>query len=473
MKKSFLRYLCIIFTAIFLLAPTLSVFSAEPPRTDHSHASLVYCAEPNKILHSVNADGLVYPAALTKLMTAVLVTEAAERGDISLDSYITVKKSVIEDATGNSMKLQVGEEIKLRDLMIGMILQGANDAALVLADAVSGSVSSFVDAMNVRAKELGMEKTVYTNPTGLHNDKMVTTVSELLLLTIHANKLIFINETCALEHATVPATNTSKERYFGTRNYLISTRVNGDYYLPMARGMICGSTYEAGFCIIATAQRDGLNYISIVMGGDTSEVVTKEEVTEINENGETVIVSPAEYKYVINGYLEAAKLLTWADDNYGYIRAVDSSTPICQIPVKLGEAVDHVTLLPESHIELYVPLDIDREKDISISWTLDEESLTAPVRSGTRVGTLTATYLGEKIGEVPLIVKTNVAKSGGLTILNRAKQLMGTPFFIIMISVIAVGAVIYVFATAISRSRKKAAARREFIKKNRYLNSGK
>ncbi len=458
--------------AALLSALTLPTAAVEPPQLSHSKAALIYCVEPDTVLWSDNADSTLYPAALTKLMTAVLAADSVTEGRLTLDGLLTASEAAIRGTEGNHISLKVGEKLSLRDLLGAMVLAGANDAALVIAEAVGGSVGRFVEMMNEKAAELGMKDTVFTNPTGLHDDRMVTTAADMLRLAKYAGGSQFLLDICSAIRITIDATEQSAPRYLGTRNYLLSTRVSTDYYLPTANGLICGSTYEAGFCIIATAQHDGLNYIAVVLGGDTTSQLVKPAVTEPDENGNPVVVTPAEYKYIMQGFLEAAQLLTWADRSYGYIKAVDSSTPICQVPVRLAADVDSVTLLPERPVELYVPVDIDRE-EIVLQWTLEEETLTAPIPAGQRVGLLTVTYRGETIGEVPLVVKSNIAQSGGLTVLDRVGQLASTPFFKVLILTIVVGAVIYVFATAVSRSRKRAAARREFIKKHRYLGNGK
>lgn len=460
----------ILLAALILIFSALPVGAVSEPVLSHSEASLVYCTEPDRVLYSSNAGKRMYPAALTKLMTVLLAAESIESGKLSADQLITASASAVGAVEGNHISIKAGEKLKLRDLIGATILAGANDAALVIAEAVSGSVSEFVRLMNQRAEQLGMNDTHYTNPTGLHDGEMVTTANDLLILAKLAGTKQLLSEFFGSIRISIDATDMSDARYLGTRNYLVSTRVTTDYYLSMANGMICGSTYEAGFCIIATAQHDGLNYIAIVLGADTTKLESTPAVTDEEGNE----VTPAEYRYIMNGFVEAADLLKWADGNFSYIKAVDSSTPICQIPVRLAEGIDSVTLLPAKPVEIYVPNDIDRNNDIQLEWTLAADSLTAPVQAGQEVGTLRVTYKGEFIGEVPLVVKTGISADGGLTILDRVGQLMRTPFFVVILIVIAAGAVIYVFGTAISRSRKKAAARREFDKKTRYqaLSSG-
>ncbi len=472
MKNKFKSLLCFIFAIVFACLMPTSFSAVDGPKINHSTASLIYCSEPDKVLWSKNAEKTVYPAALTKLMTVVIAAEGISEGKFQKDQFLTASSSAINATTGNKISIAVGEKMKLNDLIGATILAGANDAALIIAETFGGSVDGFVSLMNKRAKELGMNNTVYTNPTGLHDDRMVTTAEDLLILAKHANRIQLLTELFSTTRLVIDATNKSEIRYIGTRNFLQSTRVSTDYYYPGANGMICGSTTEAGFCIIATAQHDGLNYIAIVLGAGSTTVMTRPEYEIVDEEGNVTTV-PAEYKTTMHGFVESAELLSWAKNNYEYIKAIDSSTPICQIPVRLAESVDNVVLLPEAPVELYVPVDINKKKDIEISWELDNEYLTAPVSAGEKVGTVTVKYEGKLIGEVGLIVKTNIQQSGSLVLLNSIEQLASSPFFLVIIIAIAIGAVIYIFATAAARSRKKAEARREFIKKNRYLGNGK
>ncbi len=479
MKRISLGLFSLIFTIILIFSVSVPIIAVDAPNVKRSTAALVYCVESDELLWSKDADRRLYPAALTKLMTAVLAAEYSEAGNIGLDDTVTATDTALKNAVGNNIGIVRGEKLKYRDLIGAMILTGANDAALILAETIAGGTDAFVELMNKRAEELGMTNTVYTNPTGLHDDNMLTTATDLLTLAKYANRILLLSDIFRAERITVDPTNKSEIRYIGNRNYLVSERFSTEYYLPMATGMICGSTYEAGFCIVATGQKDGLNYISVVLGSDTTTVEISPATPEFDENGNPVldengdpVIKPAENKYIINGFVEASELLSWSAKNFKYISVIDKATPICQIKVKLAEAIDNVTLLPEEPIEIFVPVDVDKDK-IEVSWELDSEYLTAPVKSGFRAGTVTVAFEGKLIGSVPLVVKTNIEQSGTLTVLNRIEQLAKTPFFVTVIVVIAVGAVIYVFATAVTRSRRKAAARREFIKKNRYLNKGK
>ena len=224
----------LLLTVLFVFLSSLPVCAVSDPGLSHSAASLVYCTEPDRVLYSSEADKKVYPAALTKLMTVVLAAESIESGKMTADQLITASASAVSAAEGNNISIKIGEELKFRDLVGATILAGANDAALVIAEAVSGSVPEFVRLMNQRAEQLGMKDTVYTNPTGLHDGEMVTTANDLLILAKLAVTKQFLSDLFGSVRITIDATNMSGARALGTRNYLVSTRVTTEYYLSMA-----------------------------------------------------------------------------------------------------------------------------------------------------------------------------------------------------------------------------------------------
>ena len=462
-----LRSILICLFCLLFLFP-LSAAAVEDPQLINSETAVVYCLESNTILYEKNIDKQVYPAALVKLMTAVVAVEKAEDAGLTLDSYLTATRRVYDATTGNSISIKVGEELRLRDLLGAMILTGANDAALMLAEGVGGSFEDFVDMMNQKAIEIGMTETVYGNCTGIHHGNMVTTPRDLLTLASYVARIPYLTELCATLRIIIPATNLSSERILGTRNYLISDRVNAEYYLPMATGMICGSTQEAGYCAIASAQHDGLNYISIITGAGYTPILKEEERIEIDEKGNEVQI-PAVYENRLDGLLDARELLKWAKGNFCYMNLVDRSTPVVQVPVLLAKGVDSVTLMPEYAIELFVPRDLNRKKDLTLTWELVSEELVAPLKAGQQVGMLTVSYLGEVIGTAPLIVRNTIELDGGLAIISRFAELATTPFFLLIFGLIAFAAVFYVITTAISRQKRKTEAKRSQEKKTRYL----
>ena len=469
--KTFTKTISFFLAAVILLItiPSTFAFAVDDPEISDCAAALVYCVESGTVLWSRNADAILYPARLVKLMTAILAVE--KFGD-DIDRVCTASDTAIQaanEAQGITVGFEVGEKISLRELIEVMIHTGANDAAYIIAEEVSGSTEEFVAEMNRKAKELGMTKTVFNNPTGIHSSNNVTTASDMLRLAVYCSASQTLLDICSMIRVTISKTNKRKERSYGTTNYLLSQNVYRDYYLDTANGMICGSTDEAGLCAISSAQYNGLNFIAVVLGAKEETVLNTPENTVIDKNGNKVNV-PATYKPVYNNLLDCASLLKWSYANFSYVTAAGPSTPICQIDVNLAKDVDKVVLLPEKEIEIFVPNDIDVKKDIILSYDLKSDSINAPVKAGTEMGTLTVSYNGQILGEVPLVIMNNIEQSTGLRFLEKVKDLCSTPIFKILIVSLIIAAVIYVISTSISRGNKKKAEKRRKQRSTKYLN---
>ena len=462
------RFAALLLALFCCLPALLSVGAAEAPDITSSKAALLYCVESDTVLYTKAENEKVAPGSLTKLMVAVTAIEAAEEKGISLDSYVTASRTAILATAGPHIAMKTGEQFRLRDLIAVMLHVGADDAANVIAEHFGSSLSGFVTMMNETAERLGMTDTVFRNVTGMPDDGMYTTANDLLKLTLHAMQYQFLLETATQYRVVIDATNLSSARYYGTINYLISSRVNADYYLSMATGLVCGNKGEAGYSAIATARKNALTYVAIVVGAGTHTELVTPETVEIAPDG-TETVTPAVYKTVYEGLNEARALLVWGESNFCYVKAVDGATPIAELPVSLASGVDHVTLFPSYGIDIYVPSDIDRDKEITYAYTLTCDSLTAPVKAGTEYGTLSVYYRGELLGEVPLVTANNIERSGWLSLLHNAGELISSPFFLVLIGFILFAAVFYVISTAVTRQRKAAERRRALERRQRYL----
>jgi D-alanyl-D-alanine carboxypeptidase len=227
----------------------------------------------------------------------------------------------------------------------------------------------------------------------------------------------------------------------------------------------------AGYCAILSSRKDGLNYIAVITGAHNSRVLVKEEHETTDENGNVVKV-PAEYKTVYHGLNEGRALLTWGESSFRYVKAVNSATPITDIPVKLASGSDRVALLPQYDLEVFVSEDVDIRSDVSYAYVLNAKSLTAPVKAGQVVGTLYVTYKGEKIGEVPLIARSNIERDGWLTLGTRIKELCSTPFFIVLMILTAFAVVFYVITTAVTKEKKAKERKKLMTREHRYLGQG-
>lgn len=440
-KLSFL-YVTLRFAAVFAIAALLAVplcvgvSALDNPEVRRCRAALVYNIDNEKLLFSTGGGIPLAPASTVKLMTAVIALDYYTAAEGMLDRSITITAEMLKNVTGNNIGLRAGEIVTARQLITALIVGGSNDAAYALAIDSYGSVENFVAAMNERAEELGMTGTYYTNPTGIDSEAMRTTLEDTLTIALEAYRHNTFMELAGIARYEMEPTNRTGTRYIHNRNYMISTAVTTDYYDKSVTGMSSGMTVAGGWCLVATSRKDGVTQLVIVMGGDREE----------NADG---TYGP------IYSYVNARLLFDWVFSSYDYIRVLENTRMICEIPVTLGRGVDHVTLLPEQSLDLYLPTDIDVERDIVLSWELDKPSLVAPVKAGDIAGLLTLYYKDEVIGRVNLVVKNNVELYRALEILYKLRSIVESEYFRYAVAAAAVFGVIYIIVVAIVRGRRK------------------
>jgi D-alanyl-D-alanine carboxypeptidase (penicillin-binding protein 5/6) len=422
MKKSFCAlFLAGILAFSALLPASVSALGAVAEPDISCNSAVVFNLEEEEVLYQKNMDSRLAPAAFTKLMTALVAYEyRAEKGNVS----VTVTEEMLSSAGGNSMKLQVGEVLPLDSLLIGMVVQNANDAALVIASAVGGNISSFVDRMNDKAKELGMEHTYYANPTGVDAATMYTTMTDTLIL---CRNLYRINDFMVLSgtaKATVPATNLTKERHYTNKNALVPFSYVTDYYMEGIGGMGAGYTNGAGYCVATTRQKNNHTYLVILSGGvDRSE---KQNGTEISS------------------YREAKILMEWAEENFLIQTVVPQGKIICEKRVRLGAGIDHMILVTGEPWKGLLPKELQKETEITYQIRDDQESYNAPIIEGQICGQLDLLYQGEVIGTVPLVAQSSVGLSRWLVVWDAITGFFSHgPAKVILILAI-IGAILYV-----------------------------
>ncbi|MBQ8255283.1 MAG: D-alanyl-D-alanine carboxypeptidase [Clostridia bacterium] len=472
--KTAKRIISVIMAAAMMLAVMpFGAKAADEPEILSSESAMLYCIESDTVLFTHNSDATVKPGVLIKLMVALVAIEEVENRGMTIDSTFTASSRAIRNTRGKHIGMKSGEVFRLRDLIAAMLHADADDAAHVIAEGIADTNSNFVKLMNQKAADLGMVNTQYFSVTGTEDEESYTTAADQMLLASYAIKLQSLTEIGAETRAVIPKTNKSSARYYGTTNYLISTRVNPDYYMKSATGLIAGNQTIAGYCAVLTSRRDGLNYVAVITGAGTTRVLVHEEYETTDENGDQVVV-PAEYKTIYHGLNEGKALLKWGENRFGYVKAVNSATPIADIPVKLASGSDRVALMPQRDLEIFVSDDVDLQKDVSYHYVLNSKSLTAPVKAGQVVGTLYVTYKGEKIGEVPLVTRNNIEQDGWLTIGKRIKELVSTPFFIVLMILTAFAALFYVISTAVVRQKKENEKKRQKLasREHRYLGQG-
>ncbi len=399
----------------------------EDPIVENAKSALVYNFENDMTIFEYNIDEILYPTSTVKIMTGIIAVEALGS---RLDERVTVTAEMLKNVVGNNIGLKVGEIVKVEDLLYALLANCANDAAYVLAYYISGSVDDFVKLMNQRALELGAYKTHYTNPTGMHNDSMVTTLSDTFIIAKYAYTLELYMQITSTAKYVMEATNLSQYRNICNRNCLISSFYGTGYLYSGAQGMNAGSTTQGGYSLVSTADDGNLTYLVIVMGASADE-----EKTYSYENG--------------------IRMFDWAFDSYAYRTVLSDKQTICELPVTLSSTVDYVTLVPAEPIVVYMPSDVDLESEITFSYNTTEDELAAPVKAGAQYGSVTVMYNNQILGSVPLVATTSVTRSDFLYFLLQVKEFTTSKFFSAMIVTAIVLTIVYIVVQAVLRDRDK------------------
>lgn len=314
-----------------------------------SNAKSAIIMEPTtgKVIFEKNSNERLEPASMTKIMTLLLTFEAIDNGKISLDDMVTISKRAA-DMGGSQMFLEAGSNIRLEEIIKGVSIASANDGAIALAEYIGGSVENFVDMMNKKAEDLGLSNTHFINPHGLHADNHYSSAYDMAIM---ASNLI--------NHEKILNYTSIYEDYFnkpdGSRTWLVNTNKLVRFFKGVD-GLKTGYTKEAGYCLTATAKKNNVRYITVVMGEPSSDIRSSETTNMLN--------------YAFNSF----KLNTILDKNQelGNIYIDKSKQKTAKIVVKIP-----VTEL------------ISKEKEApSYTYNLKVGKLTAPLKAGTKVGTV-------------------------------------------------------------------------------------
>lgn len=260
MRNLTVRRIFCIFLTIIILTPFCGSAFAEKTDKEYTFCEILIEASGGAVIESVNEDVPVPVGTMAKLMTVLLAAEKVEAGELSLDDKLKTSAHA-NSMQGAQIWLMPGEEITVDELFKGVIIGNANDASVVLAEKVAGSEEKFVELMNSRAKELRMSNTVFTNCNGYYDDeKQVSTASDIAKLCSKLAEFDFLKEyfTCWRDFVRCKATEL----------------VNANELVKSYKGLIgfkSGYTEDSGYCTAAGAERDGVTYISVVLGCDDKD----------------------------------------------------------------------------------------------------------------------------------------------------------------------------------------------------------
>ena len=326
-------------------------------------------AATGTVLYENNAHEPLAPASVTKVMTMLLIMEAIDAGKIGWDDTVTASESAAAKG-GSQIYLKVGETMSVSDMVKSIAVSSANDCACAMAEHLAGSESAFVDMMNTRAKELGMNDTNFVNCTGLDDSPEAanhrTSAHDIAIM----SRELLKNHPDIKKFTTVWM-DTVRNGAFGLSNTNKMIRFyNG------ATGLKTGFTSGAGYCLSASAQREGMELIAVGMGSETS-------AHRINT---------------------CKGMLDYGFANFALVTA-DTEQSL-EVPVKLGK-MSVATAEPAERPQLLV--DKSQKSSVTTQVTL-EESVTAPVSRGQRLGTLTIQAGEQVLAQVPLVAKEPVER---------------------------------------------------------------
>ncbi len=255
----------LIFSILFIQILCGFVLADELPID--SEAAILVETNSQIVLYEKNANKKMYPASTTKIMTAILVLENCE-----LDDIVTVNASALKSIPDGYVVggIYEGEQLTVSDLLYELLLKSANDVAVVLAEHVSGSVEEFAKLMNEKAKELGCTNTNFVNPNGIHDENHYSTAEDLSIIAKYCMKNETFKKIVSTQKYALPKTNKYNftDRTFSNTNELIIP--TGKFYYEYATGIKTGYTKEAKSCLIASAEKDDMNLVSVVLGGNST-----------------------------------------------------------------------------------------------------------------------------------------------------------------------------------------------------------
>ncbi len=281
----FSRLICMLLAAFVLTSPLTAYadYDADKPELltedDITAASCILIEQSTgEVIFEKDADARMYPASTTKIMTVLLGLLATEDlSELVTVSYNGSKDGVrtMLDPESSVLGLKEGEQLTMLDLLYGTVLRSGNDAAIAVAEHVSGSEAEFVNLMNQTAQAFGMTNTNFMNPHGLHNDYHFTSARDLAKLSYEAMKNETFREIARSDRHQMETTNMQKERMISTGHRIMLKNYNGEansYYYEYITGIKSGTTDAAGYCYVGAAEKDGVELISVVLYSDRYNV---------------------------------------------------------------------------------------------------------------------------------------------------------------------------------------------------------
>ena len=326
-----------------------------------------------EVLYEKDADKSIYPASMTKIMTAIIAFDLIRSGDLNLDEKFLISENAwrLSSAGYSSMFIMVGDEVSVENLLKGIIIASGNDACIALAEGIAGSEDEFAIMMTAKAKEIGMDNTNFANSSGINNPENVSTVRDIMLMSNYLIKEF-----------------PEEYKYFAEKEFTWD-RTGGD---PITQG-----------------NRNPLLYKSLKADGIKTGYLAVEKyslASSVYRNGRRLIAVGSGFNTKNDRSRESAKLLTWGLTNFDLVEIAKANLPIDELDVWLGKKDTVKTYLKN---DIYKTVAKSRKKLLKVSLNY-KGPIQAPIKKDALLGKLKLTYDGDLVEEYDLLAHEDVKR---------------------------------------------------------------
>lgn len=420
------KFICLLLMVLIMLP--MVVYAGPEVRAD---SYIVALMDGEQIIMENNPDEKVSPSGFTKIFTALVAY-----GLKDINETVTVSEEITDyvNRLDITVNLKPGETLSLYDLLGAAVVASANDAAYQIAFTCSGGVDAFVEAMNSKAKELGMNNTNFTNPTGVYDENQYTTPRDMLIMYKEFCRTDSLNQLVRCQNFEIAPTNLSKKRTLWTNNHMRSGYYDLKYYYPNCISGKISSSSEGGYSAIECAAKGEMNVVAVVFNSQYDQNVN--------------------YSLV-----DCTNIFDYIFENYKSVTAVKENQLVCEAKVKNSSSVRHTLVNTNSRLKGIIKNTDSTDK---ILCEVDmPEYISAPLKKGDVVGKANYIYNGMTLGSVDLVVGQdigfNVIKyiGNGILWFFGLKAVKAVIAVIVILFLIIAGFIIYCLKVQEEKKRQK------------------
>ncbi len=431
---------CSFFLALLMIigifVPTTAEGVSFNPSLDiYSEAVYMVNLNSGEVVYKKNENKSLFPASLTKIMTAIILLEQyKDKPDQLKKTLVSAPSSAFDDFVGQKVStadIRIGEKVSYEDLLYALLLPSACEAANIIAYNVgNGNINNFVKMMNDKAKELGCTNTNFANAHGLFDASQVTSARDMAIITKYAMSLPRFTDIATTTAHTLAATSVHPKGTY--KEHTNAMLFPGQYSYKYAKGIKTGTLDEAGRCLISTASKDGVDYLIVSLKAPMKD-----------QDGNNKFYN----------CLDHITLYNWAFGKLSYAKILDKKTILGNIDVEYGKKAVHVNYTAKDDFIALWPKDVEYETAVRLK-PIKEDSVIAPVKQGEKLGKLELVYNGDVIFTTDLIAAQSVERNITKYKISVAKQFPSSSMMKIAIY-ICIGIIALYTAFFILKNKKK------------------